>query len=187
MEKLSQKIVCLIEQNIKIDNPQREIIAFGIQSALEIGVNLIASLLILWKLHMLKEGLFFFIIFIPLRKYSGGYHANTYINCFLISVIMLIIVMKVSLIICFSEMQLFLLIASLSVIMWKIGPVCVAERPVSEREYKLFRDKLKKTICFIIVLTICLGIIGKKQLLNILFLSMSCVLSTLVIGKIKYD
>ena len=145
MENLSQRIVQHIDQNFELDNTQREVIAFGIQSALEIGLNLVVSILVLYKLHMLKEGLFFFLIFIPLRKYSGGYHADTYIKCFIFSIVTLIIVMKGSLLLRLSNMSSMIVVVLLSCAMWKIGPASVAERPVSEREYRKFRNKFKKT------------------------------------------
>lgn len=94
MEKISRKIVQCIDENITLDNSQKEIINFGLQATLEISLNLLISILVLFELHMIKEGVVFFLVFIPLRKYSGGYHADTYIKCFIISILTLITIMK---------------------------------------------------------------------------------------------
>ena len=186
MEKLSQRIVNFIAANTVLEETQKEIIAFGIQSVLEIGLNVIVSMLILWKLHMLKEGIFFFLIFIPLRKYSGGYHADTYLSCFLFSIATLVLVVVGSQFIKLPEIILLIFVAVLSCVMWRIGPACVEGRPVSEREYHVFRNKLKKTTGIIIILAIVLVLLEQKLLLNVMFLCMSLVCITLIMGKIKY-
>lgn len=186
MEKTSRKIVQYIEENIELDNSQKEVIIFGLQATLEIGLNIIISVLVLCKMHMLKEGFFFFAVFIPLRKYSGGYHANTYVKCFIISIVGLIAIMKASNMLKISNMLMLILIMLLSYMLWKIGPVCVTERPVSKQEYCLFKEKLSETISIILFLSLFLVIIEKKTLLNILFLSICLDIVTVIGGKIKY-
>ena len=64
MEKISRKIVQCIDENITLDNSQKEIINFGLQATLEISLNLLISILVLFELHMIKEGVVFFLVFI---------------------------------------------------------------------------------------------------------------------------
>lgn len=52
MEKISRKIVQCIDENITLDNSQKEIINFGLQATLEISLNLLISILVLFELHM---------------------------------------------------------------------------------------------------------------------------------------
>lgn len=48
-------------------------------------VGLTSILLISYLLFELKSGLIFIIMFVPLRLFTGGYHAKTYGKCFVIS------------------------------------------------------------------------------------------------------
>ena len=186
MEKISRKIVQCIDENITLDNSQKEIINFGLQATLEISLNLLISILVLFELHMIKEGVVFFLVFIPLRKYSGGYHADTYIKCFIISILTLITIMKVSNVLKLSYIIVFALIIITSCILWKIGPACVAGRPVSNREYLLLKGKLSTTLICIIFLAVFFILIKEKVFLNVIFLSICLDAVTVVIGKIKY-
>ena len=51
---------------------------YGFQIALETGLSLIISGIIASMLHMIPEGILFFIVFIPLRSYAGGLHLKHY-------------------------------------------------------------------------------------------------------------
>lgn len=186
MEVLNRKIVQYIDRNCTLEKSQKEIIIFGIQSALEIGLNLLMSVIVICKMDMIKEGIFFFLVFIPLRMYSGGYHADTYIKCFFFSIVTLIVVIRGSVLISIPNLQVVYLIIILCILMWRFGPVSVAERPVSKREYKLFYKRFKRILCAIILLAIGLERFEEGRLLNILFLCIVLVFSTLIWGKAKY-
>ena len=64
MEVLSEKIVQYADRAGLLEDTQRSVLKFGIESSLEIGTNILVSLLLLYKLNMIPEGIFFFCIFI---------------------------------------------------------------------------------------------------------------------------
>ena len=68
-----------------LEKSEQEIIQFGIEAALEVGANVFISILILYKMDMMLEGLIFFSTFIPIRTLAGGLSfQNSYllIACF---------------------------------------------------------------------------------------------------------
>lgn len=185
MEAICQKIIQCIEKEYELKE-QREIVAFGLQSALEIFINILISVLVLYQLQMFKEGAFFFCFFIPLRMYSGGYHADTYWRCLVFSVLTLIAVLKLSTLIHLTYLGLLVLVFIIAIGLLVLGPVVNAQRPVSHREYQRFKRKFKITLLFIILTAFVLTVLREKSLLNVLLMGMGLVLITLIMGKIKY-
>lgn len=186
MERVVDLIMQYVEENGQLDCSQKEILKFGIQSALEIITNIFCSILILYKIGMLREGLLFFCIFIPTRTFSGGYHSDTYIRCLLFSIITLIGVMVASKSIEVSEKVVLPVIFFLEIVIGKIAPVINAERPVSYREYKMFCKRLKIVMIVIAMLSVCLVCLKSWQLVNVILFSLVLILITLIVGKIKY-
>ena len=68
MERIADLIMQYVEKNEELDNSQKEIVRFGIQSAFEIGTNLICSIFILYAMGMIREGFLFFSVFIPILQ-----------------------------------------------------------------------------------------------------------------------
>ena len=136
MEYLSKSIVKYVDQVYVLNDDQKEIMEFGIQSMMEIGINLLISVLILYKMKMLMEGFVFFCVFIPIRTLSGGYHSDTYLHCLFFSIATLIIIMNVSKYITISQNIVLVMIFLFAICIGKIGPIVNAERPISKNEYR---------------------------------------------------
>ena len=85
MEYLSHKLTDYILKKEIIKQDSYDIYQYGFQCFLEISVSTICSIVIALLLHMLPECLFFFLLFIPMRSFSGGLHLKTYFSCFLAS------------------------------------------------------------------------------------------------------
>lgn len=186
MEHLSKSIVKYVDQVYLLNNTQKELMEFGIQSILEIGINILISILILCKMGMLKEGFIFFCAFIPLRTLSGGYHSDTYLRCLTFSVITLILAMQISKHIAISLTIIWCMSLLLAACIGKIGPVVNDNRPISSNEYRRFKRGLGKVLLIITIVSAIAVIFQLKQIANIIFVCLMLILSTLIIGKMKY-
>lgn len=184
--KLVERIMFYINKEYSLEQSEQEIIQFGIEAALEVGANLVISILILYKMGMMVEGLIFFCTFIPIRTLAGGYHSDSYLCCVLFSALTLIAVMNLSRYISINKELMVILILFLELVIGMIGPVINSERPVSQKEYIKFSKKLFKVFVIDAVLCVWIGVIGYDELLNTVFLSLCLIVVTLVIGKIKY-
>lgn len=186
MKQLVEHIMFYINKEYSLEQSEQEIIQFGIEAALEVGVNLVISILILYKMGMMMEGLIFFCTFIPIRTLTGGYHSDSYLCCVLFSAVTLIAVMTLSRYISINKELMVILILFLELVIGMIGPVINSERPVSQKEYIKFSKKLFKIFVIDAVLCVWIGVIGYDELLNTVFLSLCLIVFTLIIGKIKY-
>lgn len=186
MEQVVEHIMHYINQEYSLNEPEQEIIRFGVESAIELGINLLVSILILYKMDMLLEGLIFFSVFIPIRTLAGGYHSDSYLYCLLFSIFTLVTVMVLSKRIEINTNLLIILILIMELIIGMIGPVINSERPVSQKEYIVFSRNLYKIFVVIALFCVWMGVVGYSKLLNIVFLSLCLILITSIIGKIKY-
>lgn len=87
MKSLKKQISGFMVENSIIKDDDSEIISYGIDLFISSLVELISIFVISIFVGNLKETLFFFISFIPLRIYAGGYHANTKIRCYIVSLV----------------------------------------------------------------------------------------------------
>lgn len=118
---------------------------------------------VLWK--ELSFALLLFCGIFILRPYAGGYHADTKLRCFLISVILINLVIWIKKMIFFSIFSMTVLYGSTAIFIWLHTP---AENPghcLSEEE----RNKYKKNARMILIcnaLIILAGIYIQKPILK---------------------
>lgn len=77
--KLAKK---LVEHS---EDKKEDIYIYGLELIISTIIGLSSILLMSYMLSELKSGLIFIIMFVPLRLFTGGYHATTYGKCFVIS------------------------------------------------------------------------------------------------------
>ena len=186
MEKIADIIVRNIMVIRHVEHEQKEILKFGIQIFMEMGINLIVSIGIMLILHKVPEGIFFYLVFIPVRIYSGGYHSNTYLGCFLLSTITFIFVLVTCQKWHLPEGYSIWGIVVLTSLIWKIRPVNNESRPVSSGEYKSFVSKLKVVLIVIVMVAVVLEINHNNMYLNIMISGLLLTAITLIMGKVKY-
>ena len=186
MEKIADIIVQNIMEIRHVEHEQKEILKFGIQIFMEMGINLIVSIGIMLILHKVPEGIFFYLVFIPVRIYSGGYHSNTYLGCFLLSTITFIFVLVTCQKWHLPRGYSIWCIVVLTSLIWKIRPVINESRPVSTEEYKSFVSKLKVVLIVIVMFAVVLEINLNNIYLNIMISGLLLTAITLIMGKVKY-
>lgn len=186
MERTVDWVMRYIEAAYPLDKSQKEVLRFGIQSAMELTINLLASILIMCKMGMVREGILFFVIFIPIRTLAGGYHADTYLRCFVFSVATLIAVLEASVFIEMPTGAALGTIIVLAAVIGKIAPIVNDQRPVSKREYRIFSRKLKVVLLLVVLLGIYCRHRRYIRALHIVVFSLVLILITLLMGKIKY-
>lgn len=83
MEHSAKRLANYICEKEVITKEMIEIYQYGFQCFLELSASTVCSIIIALFLGMLPECLFFFLLFIPMRSYSGGLHMKTYFACFI--------------------------------------------------------------------------------------------------------
>ena len=71
------------------EEEKEEIIRYGLDKIKNSCMMSAVTLLMGYAFHVLLQSIVFLICFIALRKYAGGYHADTQKRCYVISVLII--------------------------------------------------------------------------------------------------
>ena len=96
MEKIADKVARMLVREKVISDSMLEIYQYGLVRMFEIGAAVLTSLAVGMCVGMLKQTLLFFLFFIPLRSYLGGFHLRKYRDCYLMSCLTLAAVLAVT-------------------------------------------------------------------------------------------
>lgn len=96
MDKVAEKLAALLVREKLVSESMLEIYQYGLVRMLEIGAAVFSGFVICLSMGMIKEGLLFFIFFVPLRSYLGGIHLKKYWQCYIVSCFTLLIVMTLA-------------------------------------------------------------------------------------------
>lgn len=142
-EKLTEQMV----ENGVIEEKERELYVFGIQTMAILLLNILTALLIGCLFHLFMPAVVYLAAFAVLRTYGGGYHAGNYVRCYVLSCISICIV--------FSLLQrqgqwflpvtLLLLIAAILMI-WIKAPLADKNRPLNEEQRQKARKKTRRIL-----------------------------------------
>ena len=185
MRKVAKLLTDYVIKKSMVDEADREVYEYGFVITLEVGLFLVASLFIALKLDMVLEGIFFFVIFSPLRSYAGGLHLEKFWICFVLSCLTYITTLLVVKNLCLHEFVSLIVLFALEVFVYVLYPVENRNREINEEENKCFKIKLMKYLCLDFFIGIVCTIFEKDSYfleLNIIFL---IVVITMLIGKCR--
>lgn len=145
MERLVDKIIeSFIHQGI-VASEDKGIYAYGLHQGGFIIINMLTYFLISILFNMLLESLLFFVCYIPLRSYAGGYHAKTQIRCYFLSILMITLVLLAIKTVPWTSYIIIGLTISNGSIVFILAPVEDSNKPLSDSQRKVFR-KVARTI-----------------------------------------
>lgn len=87
VSKLAGIMTDFISDGESFNQTEHSIYAYGFSLIIEIFMVTIVSVILAGIMGKLKQCLVFFMTFIPLRRYGGGFHLSSFKKCFLLSVI----------------------------------------------------------------------------------------------------
>lgn len=185
--KLSDKIAQILERQSIISADDRELYTYGffvlLSQALYFAMALVFGILF----KTIAESVVFYIAFLFIRKYAGGYHASTEARCEIMScasILVCIAAIKLSKIYNFDTAILYITLIA-AVCIFFLCPLDTPEKPLSEAEFKHFRK-----ISLVVLLVVTAAVIV-SYFLNLSFLFAPCCMSLilecilLIFGKLK--
>jgi len=118
-----------------------EVYAYGLEILISSLSSILAVLLIGIFCNQLIGSILFFLAFIPLRTYSGGYHAKTHAMCFVILIVVYIINLISISYIADSIIVNAILMSMMfsSVVIYTLAPIDDKNKRLSEMQKKKYR------------------------------------------------
>ena len=186
ISSLSNRITKLLCEKEIIEPDKKDVYRYGY----EIFISSLISLLIVISVGILTgyilESAVFYVVFVFTRQYCGGYHANTYLKCNAIFILIYSAVLLVSNIL-LDFYNIFYLVIFLTVYLsaiWEFAPIDNENKRLSVDE-KIKSRKISIALSFIwIILSLVLYFIYTK--LSVVFtLTLFAVTMLIVIEKLQ--
>ena len=168
----------LLEWKI-ISKELEEIYVYGFELLLSFLTNTIIILSIGAISHQLSKTLVFLLVFILVRRYTGGFHADTYLKCKVFTVGTYLFVMVCSSFVNASLFAFALLSVAGLIIIIKWGPIENPNKPLTAEEKR--RHRIIGTIIFQTFLICgCATISLSFALSNVLFYSLFSIIALML-------
>ena len=168
-----------------IEESDREMYEYAFQITAEAGLFVLFCFLMALHMHMLVDGLLFFIIFVPLRSYAGGLHMDTFKACFLLSCLafsgVLLLARYIEIPGCFS----FLVLLSLEFTIYWLYPVENKNREVDREENAWFKRKLRSFLLLDFFLALACLAFYKERYLLLMGATFLLIAISMIIAKAK--
>lgn len=137
-----------------IKDDDREIYQYGFEQVFSSLLN-IATMLLGIILGKIYQSLVLILSFMALRSYSGGYHANTPLQCYLLTVMSISAALSIMKFITIDRFICLGLLVLSSVVILLLSPIGSKNKPLDEIEKIIYR---KKTI-IVWSVEICVAIV----------------------------
>lgn len=150
---LAQIISGYLIKNKIIDNTKLDIYIYGFEIMISNIICFGMGLVIGAVCSEFIECILFLIVFILLRRYCGGYHAETYLKCDIIFMINILLVMLMLKFISAYSLFFHFIIAIISIIfIILLAPVENKYKPLTQKEKK--RHKILAIITNILIISV---------------------------------
>ena len=144
--KVEEYAVAHLLKNGMITEEEQELYRFGINRLFLFFMNLLTAAVIGKLFGMLWQSLLFSIVYIPLRRFAGGFHVRSARLCYALSTVLILMTLVV---IQYLPENVYLIIGLLTgadcIILGK-APKGTVARPLSQAERKVFRARTVKIL-----------------------------------------
>lgn len=130
----------LICKKVIKDN-DREIYQYGFEQVFSSLLNIATMLLLGIILGKIYQSLVLILSFMALRSYSGGYHANTPLQCYLLTVMSISAALSIMKFITIDRFICLGLLVLSSVVILLLSPIGTKNKPLDEIEKIIYRKK----------------------------------------------
>lgn len=182
---ISDKFVDLLVQSGEISSDDKELYEYGLRQGFLMIINIITTIIIGLAFGMVAESLIFMITYIPLRIYAGGYHSNTQLRCYLVSIIMTVTVLLAIKSIFWTDSKVLLLVLFSSIIVFVLSPVENVNKQLVKGEVELYRKKARGILILEILLFITISYFGTIKVAVCIPIALFTLSIMLILGKIK--
>lgn len=148
----------LLSKNV-IKTQDIKIYAYGFELLISTILGMLSILIISLYFFDISYALIFFLFFMPLRTFTGGYHCKTYLNCFLFSNMYFVITVSISKLLnslIISKLSFYSIIFITILFFFYSTPVYSLKTNLSQRAINNSK-KISKLVIIIETATIIIG------------------------------
>lgn len=184
LDKASESLTNRLVSAGIVKSEDYEIYQFGIENTILKLIHMVSYITLGLILGSLPELFVFLAAFIPLREYSGGFHAKTPLKCYIVSCITVFTVLFILRFAPEAVMNYSIPIALVgSFLLFLVIPVEAKEKPLDESEKIYYKSKGGFLILSILVLTLIFIMLDLNKIAFILSLSLIYEMIIALAGK----
>ena len=167
-----------------IDSENRELYSYGIHAVFGALLNIITAIFIGFLFGMIMQSVIFMAAYIPIRIFSGGYHAHTQVQCYLLSVILIVGSLLLMRYIPWT-LQILLFSSFFSgMIVFFLSPIPDSNKPLNEMELVIYRKYARIILGMELILEILMLILGLNWIAACIVLALLSDGLLMIIGKL---
>lgn len=182
---VSQIVNFITEQDVISDESDvQDFYRYGIEISISSLLNIVLVVIAGILIHHIIESIVFLTLFILIRSFTGGYHADTYFRCYLLMCTTFILTALANSIFSnkFSLLIIIVLICVTELIVSILGPIENKNKPIDDSK----RIKLKIIGIVITLIINCTGLFLSRSYLGTMIILTTFLIALLMIAaKIK--
>lgn len=169
-----------------IKEEDREIYQFGIRNGFIILLNIVTAFLIGLFTEKLMVVCVFTLSFMTLRSFTGGYHCNNRLSCYIGSSLVLFIpVYTGSLFVRLPDTAVVFMLVAAAGIIWAFSPMHSKNRKLDQAEKKHFGKRAKITAILQIAAFFLLWYRGYNEYAYAVYTSICIIAIFMIVGKVQ--
>ncbi len=172
IEKLVDRFMAIMLKNNAISEEEISIYRYGYILLFEQIVNIAVAILIGIIFNKLVYVGTFLLVYIPLRSFCGGWHADKFWKCTLLSNLIILIMVVCSEKICemININMMLIIIFVLAIIVYVVAPIGTKSKPLSDKEKKFYKPIILIITLVYILISILIGkYLGKEIMFVIMY------------------
>ncbi len=184
-----EKLISVMEESGAMKAEDRELVKQGLINMMTMILWLITVTILGMVFSAVIESFFFLCFLYFLRTFSGGYHCKSSRNCYILSVLTLIVILLIINYTPESDMRLISVISTLISIpvIFQFAPVEARTKPLDAEEKVQFRRKALSHLAvetFVMILLLSIGLLKFGFIVSIAIF-LSAFLLIVEVGRVK--
>ena len=164
-----------------IKEEEQEEYTYGLDLVMSVIVSDLTMLIIGIIMKMIPQVIVFVFMYKFIRKYTGGFHCETALTCYLSSSTMCICVLLAIKYLPYN-LGVYIVATVLSIgVLFAISPIEAINKPLEEIEVKVFGKRARIVLC----ITLVIFAFGLTEMVKTMAISVVDILLFAVMGKIK--
>lgn len=156
MDSVNSKIIKFFIDNNIIQEDDKELYEYALSITVSALIHIVTIVVLGITFGLVAESIIFYLCFIAIRKFAGGYHAKTAGRCYISSVILSVLFLTV-LKLLLNNINNTIIIAVLAISIFSVVSICMLapldteNNPLSEKEKSVY-GKIARAIALLMFL-----------------------------------
>lgn len=168
-----------------INSEDRELYAYGFWQGSIYIFNFASVFFIGLLFGMVWQSLIFIIAYGLIRPVAGGYHARSQRNCYIFSMLLIVIVLSILKWFQWNSIVCFFILLLSGMVIFFLAPVEDENKPLDETEQMVYRHRSRIVLSVLSALTLFFLVTGLVQIANNITISLLASAVMLILGILK--